>query len=121
MRRPLVALLGLTSLALVGLAGAPPLSAAPSTSADAAPPPTEACSRTRFETDLVREACAKGGKAEAKVVMKAFVAEVKRELGQTEVSCKTCHSSLGPDYPVNADGLAKLEAWQKALAARRTE
>jgi hypothetical protein len=64
-----------------------------------------ACVHTEFKTELVKQACAKGGQPEAKNAMKAFMKEKKIK------SCNTCHSKLAPKYDLKADG---LEQFQKA-------
>jgi hypothetical protein len=66
----------------------------PAAAADAA-----ACVHKEFKTDLVKQACAKGGQKEAKDAMKAFMKEKKIK------SCNQCHSKLAPNYELKADGL----------------
>ncbi|MEP6620665.1 MAG: hypothetical protein ABJE47_15175 [bacterium] len=61
-----------------------------------APP---ACISTTFQTELVKEACAKGGQHEANNVMKAFMKEKKIK------SCNQCHAALEPKYGLKANGL----------------
>jgi len=65
----------------------------PAAAADAA------CVHKDFKTDLVKQACAKGGQKEAKDAMKAFMKEKKIK------SCNQCHSKLAPNYELKADGL----------------
>ena len=91
---------GLLSLAIafVGILGATSLSSA----ADAP------CKRTTFETKLVKDACAKGGQKAAKDAMKTFVKEGKKK--KSDLECKTCHQSLGPDYKLKPDGLKEFKA-----------
>ena len=55
-----------------------------------------------FKTDLVKNACTKGGQAEAKKVMKAFNADKKIK------SCNQCHTKLAPTYELKADGLKQF-------------
>ncbi len=62
------------------------------------------CQRSRFETQLVRDACAKGGQSGAKKAMKDWVKEAKKNHDGLE--CKSCHTSLGPKYELDEDGLA---------------
>lgn len=69
-----------------------------SASAEDAPSPA-ACVHKEFKTELVKSACAKGGQAEAKTVMKAFMKEKKIK------SCNQCHSKLAPKYELKADAL----------------
>jgi hypothetical protein len=63
--------------------------------ADAGDP---ACKRTKFETKLVKDACAKGGQKAAKDAMKTFMKEGKKK--QSDLACDSCHSKLAPDYPL---------------------
>lgn len=78
-----------------------------SASADDAPaaPAPAACVHTAFKTELVKQACAKGGQPEAKAAMKAFMKEKKIK------SCNQCHSKLAPKYELKADA---VEQFQKA-------
>ena len=68
-------------------------------------PTTAACLHTEFKTELVKQACAKGGQQEAKNAMKAFMKEKKIK------SCNQCHSKLAPKYDLKKDA---LEQFQKA-------
>lgn len=63
----------------------------------------DACHRTAFKTVMVKEACAKGGEAEAKTVMKKFMKEKKIK------SCNKCHSKLAPTYDLKPDGLKQFQ------------
>ncbi len=65
------------------------------------------CRAVRFETKLVQEACAEGGQKAAREAMKRFQRAARA--GHPELECKTCHSSLTPDYRLRADGLAQLK------------
>lgn len=56
------------------------------------------CVHKELKTDLVKQACAKGGQKEAKDAMKKFMAEKKIK------SCNQCHSKLSPSYDLKADG-----------------
>jgi len=69
---------------------------------DAAPTP---CYHKDFKTDLVKQACEKGGQPEAKTAMKAFMKEKKIK------SCNQCHDKLAPRYELKKDG---LDQFQKA-------
>jgi hypothetical protein len=71
-----------------------------SASAEDGPP---ACVHTEFKTELVKQACAKGGQPEAKNAMKAFMKEKKIK------SCNQCHSKLAPKYDLKADGLQQFQ------------
>lgn len=64
-----------------------------------------ACLHTDFKTELVKQACTKGGQKEAKDAMKAFMKEKKIK------SCNQCHSKLAPKYELKPDA---LEQFQKA-------
>jgi len=76
--------------------------AAFSASAEDAPAP---CVHTEFKTELVKQACAKGGQPEAKTAMKAFMKEKKIK------TCNACHAKLAPKYELKKDG---LDQFQKA-------
>ena len=71
-------------------------------SAEDAPAP---CLHKDFKTELVKQACAKGGQLEAKTAMKAFMKEKKIK------SCNQCHEKLAPKYELKKDG---LDQFQKA-------
>ena len=75
----------------------------PAANADDAAP--GACVLTKFKTELVRQACAKGGQKEASEAMKKFDSEKKIK------SCNQCHAKLAPKYELKPDG---LEQFQKA-------
>ncbi len=66
-------------------------------------PPAEAdgaaCVHKDFKTELVKQACEKGGQPEAKNAMKAFMKDKKIK------SCNACHSKLAPSYDLKPDGL----------------
>ena len=75
-----------------------------SASADTAATATAtACVHTEFKTELVKQACEKGGQKEAKDVMKAFMKEKKIK------SCNACHSKLAPKYELKADALDQFK------------
>lgn len=65
------------------------------------------CFRTKFDTKLAADACAKGGQGEAKKAFKAFTAEAKKT--DATLTCKSCHTKLGPEFPLTADGLEKYK------------
>ena len=67
---------------------------------DAAPGP---CFRTEFKTELVKEACAKGGQKEAKEAMKKFNKDNKIK------NCNQCHVKLAPHYELKDDALAQFQ------------
>jgi NAD-dependent SIR2 family protein deacetylase len=58
-----------------------------------------ACVHTEFKTELVKQACTKGGQKEAKDAMKAFMKEKKIK------SCNQCHAKLAPKYELKPDAL----------------
>jgi NAD-dependent SIR2 family protein deacetylase len=74
-------------------------------SADDAPAPAAAgaCVHTDFKTELVKQACTKGGQKAAKDAMKAFMKEKKIK------SCNQCHSKLAPKYELKPDGLEQFQ------------
>jgi len=68
-------------------------------------PAAAPCVHTSFKTELVKDACTKGGQKAAKDAMKIFMKEKKIK------SCNQCHSKLAPKYDLKPDG---LEQYQKA-------
>lgn len=60
------------------------------------------CVAKEFKTELVKEACAKGGQKQAKEVMKAWNKEKKIK------SCNQCHTKLAPNYELKKDGLEQF-------------
>lgn len=69
-------------------------------SAEDAPAP---CLHKDFKTELVKQACEKGGQPEAKNAMKAFMKEKKIK------SCNQCHSKLAPKYDLKSDALQQFQ------------
>lgn len=61
------------------------------------------CVHTEFKTELVKQACAKGGQKEAKEVMKKFAKDNKIK------SCNQCHVKLAPKYELKDDALAQFQ------------
>jgi hypothetical protein len=61
------------------------------------------CVAKEFKTELVKNACAKGGQKEAKDVMKAWNKEKKIK------SCNQCHTKLAPSYELKKDGLEQYK------------
>ena len=57
------------------------------------------CVHKDFKTELVKQACEKGGQPAAKDAMKAFNKE------KAVNSCNKCHAKLAPNYELKADGL----------------
>ncbi|HLL22482.1 MAG TPA: hypothetical protein VK427_10140, partial [Kofleriaceae bacterium] len=70
-----------------------------SPTADAAAP----CVAKEFKTELVKQACTKGGQKAAKDAMKAWNKEKRIN------SCNVCHSKLAPSYELKKDGLEKYK------------
>ena len=62
-----------------------------------------ACAHTDFKTELVKQACEKGGQKQAKDAMKAFMKDKKIK------SCNECHAKLAPKYDLKPDGLEKYQ------------
>jgi hypothetical protein len=67
-----------------------------------------ACVRKEFKTTLVKDACTKGGQDEAKKVMKKFLATAKSKNPSVK-DCKSCHTSLNPDFQLTPDALEKFQ------------
>jgi hypothetical protein len=64
----------------------------------------DACQRKDYKTEMVRDACTKGGgQKAAKDAMKVFMKEKKVK------SCNQCHSKLAPTYELKADGLEQFK------------
>ncbi|HEX4420858.1 MAG TPA: hypothetical protein VH165_23240 [Kofleriaceae bacterium] len=82
--------------ALTSLAGALAFATLSTPAADA---DATACVHKELKTDLVKQACDKGGQPEAKTAMKAFMKDKKIK------SCNQCHSKLAPSYDLKPDGL----------------
>ena len=57
------------------------------------------CIRKDFKTDLVKNACAKGGQDAARDAMKAWNKDKKI------TNCNKCHTKLAPNYELKVDGL----------------
>ena len=68
-----------------------------------AEPATAACVHTDFKTEMVKQACEKGGQKQAKDVMKAFMKEKKIK------SCNQCHSKLAPKYELKDDAVEQFK------------
>ncbi len=69
MKKIALTIFAVASLAMLSLAAPQP--------ADAG---DDACARKAFKTELVKNACAKGGQKEAKKVMKKFMAAAKKRI-----------------------------------------
>ena len=73
-----------------------------SSAGDEGPP----CKRAKFETKLVKDACASGGQKAAKTAMKTFLKEAKKKAPDTD--CKSCHKKLAPDNPLKPDSVKRF-------------
>jgi hypothetical protein len=88
---------------ILSIAGALTFASFSASAEDTPAPPAAACVHTEFKTELVKQACAKGGQAEAKTAMKAFMKEKKIK------SCNQCHAKLAPKYDLKPDGLQQFQ------------
>ncbi len=61
------------------------------------------CVHKEFKTDLVKQACEKGGQKGAKEAMKVFNKDKKIK------SCNQCHTKLAPNYELKSDGLDQFK------------
>ena len=62
-----------------------------------------ACVTKDFKTEMIKQACEKGGQPEAKNAMKAFMKDKKIK------SCNQCHAKLSPSYELKPDGLEQFQ------------
>ncbi len=92
----------LVLLSLVAAAAATLAVVAPGSDSAAAKP----CSRKKFETKLIGDACATGQDA-AKTAMKTFLKTAKKM--DKSLGCPTCHSKVGGNYPLKPDGLKRFK------------
>ena len=60
------------------------------------------CVHKELKTEMVKEACTKGGQKAAKDAMKAWNKEKKIK------SCNQCHTKLAPNYELKADGFEQF-------------
>lgn len=60
------------------------------------------CARKDYKTEMVKQACEKGGQKEAKAAMQAFNKEKKLK------SCNGCHTKLAPKYELKADAVEQF-------------
>jgi len=60
------------------------------------------CMHKEFKTELVKNACGKGGQDAAKDAMKAFAKDKKIK------SCNQCHTKLAPNYELKDDGVKQF-------------
>jgi hypothetical protein len=61
------------------------------------------CVHKDFKTELVKQACEKGGQPAAKDAMKAFNKEKNIN------SCNKCHTKLGPSYELKTDAVDQFK------------
>ncbi len=85
--------------ALAGILTFGAVSTVSTPTADAA----DKCQRSDFKTELVKQACEKGGQKAAKDAMKAWMKEKKLK------SCNQCHAKLAPTYELKADGVEQFK------------
>jgi hypothetical protein len=71
-------------------------------SADAAAP----CKAKKIETKFLADACKAGGQKAAKDVMKKAMKDWKKK--DANVSCASCHSKVGGDYPRKPNAMKDL-------------
>jgi hypothetical protein len=86
--------------AIVASLGIATLTSSTASAGDDKPAP---CVHKDFKTELVKQACDKGGQPAAKDAMKAF--NKKNNIN----SCNKCHSKLAPSYELKADGLDQFK------------
>jgi len=85
--------------ALAGILTFGAVSTVSTPTADAA----DKCQRSDFKTELVKQACEKGGQKAAKDAMKVWMKEKKLK------SCNQCHSKLAPTYELKADAVEQFK------------
>ena len=83
------------TLSIVAVTGA--------STADAAAP----CKTKKFETKFLEDACKAGGQKAAKDLMKKEMKAWKKK--DSSITCASCHSKVGGDYPKKKDALEKLQ------------
>ena len=74
----------------------------------------KACARTEFKTELIKNACKKGGQSEAKKAMRTFMKKAKKATKE-KITCSSCHTKSSGDYPLKKDGLKRYKAAKKAM------
>jgi hypothetical protein len=60
------------------------------------------CVHKDFKTEMVKDACTKGGQKAAKEAMKVFNKDKKIK------SCNQCHSKLAPNYDLKKDAVEQF-------------
>jgi len=74
------------------------------------------CTHKHLTTQMLKQACAKGGQRAAKKTMKAFVKKAKKAKGgDPDLACDSCHKKLGGNYPIKADALKHLQKLLKVV------
>lgn len=74
------------------------------------------CVKKEYKTELVKNACEKGGQKEAKAVMQAWNKEKKIK------SCNQCHTKLAPKYELKADAVEQFsKLGGKLLDAKKAD
>jgi hypothetical protein len=68
----------------------------------------DACETTHFETELVRQACERGGKSAARFAMSVFQKKAKQQ--RSGLDCKSCHSTMSPSYTLKPTALEQYRA-----------
>ena len=63
----------------------------------------DACVHKEFKTQMVKDACTKGGQKAAKEAMKVWNKEKKIK------SCNQCHTKLAPSYDLKKDAYEQFE------------
>lgn len=72
------------------------------------------CARKEFKTDLIKNACKKGGQKAAKKAMREFMKKAKKAT-KKKMTCKTCHTKASGKYPLKKDGLDLYTEYKKAM------
>lgn len=75
---------------------------------------SDPCRASSFSVPRVRDACATGGRAAAKRVMKDAIGKATAT-GQV-LKCSSCHSNQR-DYALKSDAVAELERWLEASSS----
>jgi hypothetical protein len=90
---------------LAAIIGVLTFASMPSSDADDKKPDPKAgaCKTTKFTTEMVKEACEKGGQEAAKKAMQDWNKEKKIK------SCNQCHTKLAPTYELKKDGLEQFK------------
>ena len=68
------------------------------------------CKHSPLKTKIASDACAKGGQAEAKKAMQAWVKKVKIDGKTPTCSTAFCHKTQAPSYDLKDDAYDKFKA-----------